>query len=243
MKFSRKFFTTVFAMVAVLFAFPVWAVDDGFKSGKTNIITEEIIQDEKSLDAKITSLALDIQRMYTLRNIAKHVVHTPNQTHFSSGRDADGEYIELLAYEEISNTRIDGRAVGITSKAMRLYFAGDTLSKMKTIVSFKNYEDQSGSYVIATHPAPTQGKHDEIVLFRALPNVSEDPAGKFEYQQVLKSFDNDPSAPNRTRFKKEFYIPSLIVFERLFRQTFELQKQSATNSDLLTIRRLKHSLR
>lgn len=243
MNFCKIVSLITFFVTGFFFPITTWAVDAGYKAGKENVIPDELIQDEKSLDQKITSLALDLQRMHTLRDIANLVVQTPNQTNFSAGKDADGEYIELLAFEEISDTRLDGRRVGTRSKAMRLYFTGNNLSKMKTIVSFKNYEDQSGSYVITTHPAPTQGKHDEIVLSRAFPNVSEAPEGKYAYQQVLRTFDNDPSAPNRSRFKKDFYIPSLIIFEKLFRQTFELQKQGATNSDLLTIRRLKHSLR
>lgn len=241
MRYSACFRLRPAIWLFLLVYIPIVAIDDAFVAGKATGASEELQRQEKILDERIAELCKSLGRMHTLRNISTHVTQTPVRTIFQAGKDDDGEYIELLAYVSVAGEHNGGKPVGTNAKFMRLYFSGDQLVRIRTVVNHRNFQQDSDFYTTAVHPQPLQGTETIVVttsLNRSAPNPEKAP----DYQQNLKSFENSPANPARLKFKRDFYVPHLAVFENLFRQTFELQKRQATGRDVATVRRLQRSL-
>jgi hypothetical protein len=220
-----------------------WAIEEAFKAGKDSQKATDLVETEKRLDDQIRQISEKLQVMYTLRDIGPKVKQTPTQTIFSMGKDEDGEYIELVAYTFNPQSYNYGRPVGTAAKTMRLYFTGKDLSKIKTIVDDQNFYEQYKYYTKALHPGPVKGNPNDIQLATSFNKTTEVAEKSPDYQVKLADVENDPTNPNRIKFKRDFYIENLIYFEKLFRFTFEFQKRGASNGDVETIQRLKHSLR
>ncbi len=218
------------------------AIDEAFVAGKDTGASDELQRQDKVLDERIRELCTLLQRMHTLHKISTHVTHTPVRTIFRADKDEDGEFIELLSYVSVPGEHNGGRPVGTNAKWMRLYFSGDQLVLIRTVVNHKNFQQDSDFYTTAVHPQPLQGA-DSIVVTTSLNSSLPDPEKKPQYSQNLRSFENSPANPARLKFKRDFYVPHLAVFENLFRQTFELQKRNATGRDVATVQRLQRSLR
>jgi len=219
------------------------AIEDAYKAGKDNQKAADLQETEKRLDDQIRQVSERLQALYTLRDIAPKVKLTPTQTVFATGKDEDGEYIELQAYTFNSQSFNYAKPVGTAVKTMRLYFSGKNLSRIKTIVDDQNFYEQYKYYTKASHPNPAQGNPNELLLQTSFNKPTDVAEKNPDYKVKLADIENDPTNPNRLKFKRDFYIENLIYFEKLFRFTFEFQKRGASNGDLETINRLKKSLR
>lgn len=222
---------------------PIYAIDDVFKAGKNYEKTGELHEQEKLLDIRIKEICTELERLHTLRDIQSSISLSPDKTVFRSGKDENGEYIEMLAFMPVTGTYDRARTVGTDSKAMRLYFSGRNLTMIKTIFDDVNYQDQSRYQTQMVHPAPVKGSPDEIQITHSFSMSDDALKTRPAYKQTLRYFENDSSNPTRVLFKRDFYVPNLVLFESLFRQTFDLQKRDATGKDFYTIYRLKRSLR
>jgi hypothetical protein len=236
----NKTFAVLTAMTVTI---SIAAIEESFKAGKDSQKAAELAETEKRLDDQIRQISERLQAMYTLRDIGPKVKQSPTQTIFSMGKDEDGEYIELVAYTFNPQSYNYARPVGTAAKTMRLYFTGKELAKIKTIVDDQNFYEQYKYYTKAVHPSPVKGNPNEIQLSTSFNKPTEVAEKSPDYTVKLADVENDPSNPNRIKFKRDFYIEHLIYFEKLFRFTFEFQKRGASNGDVETIHRLKNSLR
>jgi len=234
----------ILLMIAlVAFTGTVPAIEESFKAGKDSQKAKDLEDTEKRLDDQIRQVAERLQALYTLRDIAPKVKLTPTQTIFSTGKDEDGDYIELVAYTFNPQSYNYGKPVGTAAKTMRLYFNGKDLVRIKTIIDDQNFYEQYKYYTKSSHPNPAKGNPNEMLLATSF-NKPTDVAEKTpDYKVKLADVENDPTNPNRIKFKRDFYIEHLIYFEKLFRFTFEFQKRGASNGDVETINRMKSSLR
>jgi hypothetical protein len=234
---------TIIATSVLTMTLSLGAIEEAFKAGKDNQKATDLAETEKRLDDQIREIAGKLQSLYTLRDIAPKVKLTPTQTIFATGKDEDGEYIELQAYTFNPRSYNYGLPVGTAVKTMRLYFNGKDLSRIKTIVDDQNFYEQYKYYTKSSHPTPATGNPNEMMLATSFNKPTEVAEKTPDYQVKLADVENDPTNPNRIKFKRDFYVENLIYFEKLFRFTFEFQKRGASNGDVETINRMKRSLR
>lgn len=234
---------TLLAICVIAMTASLGAIEEAFKVGKDSQKATDLVETEKRLDDQIRQVSERLQIMYSLRDIAPKVKLTPTQTIFATGKDEDGEYIELQAYTFNPKSSNYGLPVGTAVKTMRLYFTGKDLTRIKTIVDDQNFFEQYKYYTKASHPGPTKGNPNEMKLATSFNKTTEVAEKTPDYTVKLGDVENDPTNPNRIKFKRDFYIEHLIYFEKLFRFTFEFQKRGASNGDVETINRLKGSLR
>ncbi len=234
---------TILAATVITATISLGAIEDAFKAGKDSQKATDLAETEKRLDDQIRQVAERLQALYTLRDIAPKVKLTPTQTIFETGKDEDGDFIELKAYTFNPQSYNYGKPVGTATKSMRLYFNGKDLSRIKTIVDDQNFYEQYKYYTKSSHPNPAKGNPNEMQLATSFNKPTEVAEKNPDYKVKLADVENDPSNPNRIKFKRDFYIEHLIYFEKLFRFTFEFQKRGASNGDVETIHRLKNSLR
>lgn len=234
---------TLLAATVITATVSLGAIEEAFKAGKDSQKAADLAETEKRLDDQIRQVSERLAALYTLRDIAPKVKLTPTQTIFATGKDEDGDYIELVAYTFNPQSYNYGKPVGTAAKTMRLYYNGKDLSRIKTIVDDQNFFEQYKYYTKASHPNPTKGNPNEMQLATSFNKTTDVAEKNPDYKVKLGDVENDPTNPNRIKFKRDFYIEHLIYFEKLFRFTFEFQKRGASNGDVETINRMKNSLR
>lgn len=235
---------TLAATAMMAFVASLSAIDKDMTAGKTGQDPkdlESLKKTEDELDKQIKYWAGELQKKHTLAKIGPKVSQSPTQTIFNV--DKDGKYIELVAYSFNPQSYNYGKPVGTAGKSMRLYFSGEKLTKIETIVDDQNFYEQYKYYTRAAHDNPVEGAPNALKLETSFNKSTIDAEKKPDYQVTLGDVENDLSNPNRIKFKRDFYIENLIYFEKLFRFTYEFQKRGASNGDVETIQRMKKSLR
>lgn len=210
------------------------AIDDAFKAGKDASLqeSEELKKTEEAMDKRIKELNEKLQRFAVLKNIP--VKYTPERTVFSKD-EKDGAYIELQSYSFIPLAFNYGRPVGSRYKVMRLYYSGDTLSKIETEVVEQNFHEKTRYYSKVIDPNPLDETSADFEISSSF-NDGE------PYSVVLEKIENTKTNPLRLKFKRDFYIPHLTYFEKMYRFTEEFQKRYGTNNDVMVIDTLRRSL-
>ncbi|MCS6985289.1 MAG: hypothetical protein NZM25_09235 [Leptospiraceae bacterium] len=263
MKFLRKMiFLTSF--IGGIFS-SLYSIEDAFKAGKDLELqkAKELEATDKELDRQIKDLNVLLERYHVLKNIP--VRYSPANTVFTKGED----YIELDSYNFIPMSFNNGTAVGTRLKKMRLYFSGQKLVKVVSLVYEENFYEKTKYISEVTDPSPTDDNTNDIAICTAFnsPSGSEiraegsktDKTGgeqqqdwmvggcttlnkKYSYNVILEKMENTISNPLRINFKRDFYVPHLKYFEKMYRFTEEFQKRYGTNNDVVTIETLKRSL-
>ncbi len=223
--------TVIAAIAAILFAGTAYSVDESLSKGKNTEIQKSVELDktEKALDEHIKKLGEMLQRYDKLQNI--DVKYTPGQTIFTKG---DG-YIELISYNFIPTSFSYGKPVGTKEKRLRLFFSGETLTKMETEVMEQDFLRQTKFYSKVVDPSPTDAEVNDITITTSFNDAKA-------YEVTLKNMENSLTNPLRINYKREYYIDHLTYFEKMYRFTEEFQKHYGTNNDMITIERLKKSL-
>ncbi len=264
MKMRRKIFIGAILVVAI--SYPVLGIDDSLKAGKDQELqkAKELENTEKALDQQIKELNVMLQRYNILKNVP--VKYTPANTVFSKGDD----YIELDSYNFIPMSFNYGYQVGTRLKKMRLYFSGESLTKVVSLVYEHNFKEHTKYISEVTDPSPVDDNTNDITICtafnspsgneqRASDNNKDNKSGegvqqdwmiggctslnkKFTYNVTLERMENTITNPLRINFKRDFYVPHLKYFEKLYRFTEEFQKRYGTNNDVVTIETLKKSL-
>jgi len=193
-------------------------------------LAQELEESEKKLDKKIMEMSKEFTDFYALKG--QEVNITPAQTRFRQG----GDYIELESYAFINHTRNTKEVVGMKSKTMRLYYSGNSLKKIETMVIEENFQQQTKIENIVVDPSPqTEGAEDIEVT-----NIFND--GR-PVTLTLKDMQNTISNPLRIKFKREFYVKNLAYFQKMYKYTVGYQKRYGANTSNGLIEDLKKSLR
>ena len=199
----------------------------------------ENLQTSKEMDSENSTLNSKIAEYGTLlaefNKLTKAPVKiTPAQTKFVKGND----YIELENYLFILEGLGSTKVIGSKVTKMRLYFGGGSnggeLSKIITEIVMNDFVEKTVYYHKVTDPSPLTDDTDDII-------INEKIDGLGETETTLGQYDMTISNPNRIKFKREFYLPLLVDFERLFRYTENYQRMYGTNNDYETIELLKSS--
>ncbi|MCB1201143.1 MAG: hypothetical protein KDK41_10890 [Leptospiraceae bacterium] len=211
-----------------------YAIDDAFKAGKDTSLqeSEELKKTEEAMDAKIKEINEKLQRFSILKNIP--VKYTPERTTFAKD-EKDGTYIELQSYSFIPLAFNYGKPVGSRHKTMRLYYSGDTLSKVESEIVEENFHEQTKYVSKVVDPNPLDATSIDIEISMSFNNGEP-------YKVVLEKMENTRTNPLRLNFKRDVYIPHITYFEKMFRFTEEFQKRYGTNNDIVAIETLKRSL-
>ena len=226
--------TTFLATLAMVgFISSAAAIDDALKKGDSpgaaKQKAKEIESTEAELDKKIQKLNDKLAVYYRLQDVK--IKYTPGQTRFDKG---DG-YIELRSYDFIP-LGYSNKSVGHREKWLKLYFDDNNqLTKVETLIERFNFREQTSFKSRVVDPSPkTEGTED--IQIRTKVNLDD------TYDVTLSKMENTVTNPLRLKFKREYYIPHLKYFEKLFRFTQEYQKRYGTNNDAVTIDTLKKSL-
>jgi len=202
------------------------------KTGKTGLSSQqakELDDFEKSLDSKIALINKKLEQYADLMNL--EVTHTPVQSRFRKGNG----YIELEKYDFITEASNSTTIVGGKKKVMRLYYSGQTCSKVESEIVEENYKLRTKQVLRVVDPSPGTEDNGDITIFR-----QQNKETPLEFK--LADMSNTISNPNRIQFKKEFYLDFLDNLEEDLRYTRKYVDFYGTDSHQRTTEELKKAV-
>ena len=190
---------------------------------------QELEKTEEVLDERIAQFNAMFSEFADLK--AGDVNHSPSQTRFRRGSD----YIELEKYDFIKESFASNKVVGRRTKYLRLYFNGETLNRVESEMVEVNFKTGKRHISRVVDGSPASAETSDIEVFTQ--NNQEPPN-----ETTLGEMENTISNPNRIKFKREFYLEHLKVFERYFRYTKKYRELYGSNTDYNSIETMKKSL-
>lgn len=190
---------------------------------------QELEETEKTLDERIAQFNAMFAEFADLK--AGDVNHSPEQTRFRRGDD----FIELEKYDFIKESFASNKVVGRRTKYLRLYFSGDTLSRVESEMIEVNFKTGKRHVSRVVDGAPDSAENSDIEVFTQYNQEAPN-------ETTLGDMENTISSPNRIKFKREFYLEHLKVFERYFRYTKKYRELYGSNNDYNSIETMKKSL-
>ncbi|MDH5717472.1 MAG: hypothetical protein OEZ22_07510 [Spirochaetia bacterium] len=228
MKTTIKLITFV---IAGLFLTQLWA-----QSSAKNLRMEsnsqksiELDETEENLDEKILEMNKSLGNYHKLQDVP--INYTPAQTKFNKGKD----YIEIESYSFNGKSYNKNNIVGMTTKKMKLFFNGNTLTKVETSVMQEDYEKRTKTENTIIDVTPLTKDLSDVVITNTVNSGNP-------YNLIVKDMENTVSNPMRIEFKRNFYLKNLMYFEKLFRYTESFQVQKDKNNDEKIIKELTDSI-
>ena len=226
LNWKKLLFSVMFSSVFALGGTYLFAQDsDNIESQKA----AELEKTEQDLDEKIAEMNSLLSDFAMLKDSEVHM--SPTQTRFRQGDD----FIEMEKYDFIKDHFGSHLVVGRKTKRVRLYFSGSELVRVESEIEEINFKtgERIISRVVDSSPGSLENSDIEVFTQKNQETPNEVNVGDME---------NTLSNPNRIKFKREFYLEHLKIFERYFRYTKKYLEQYGSNTDYNSIETLKDSL-
>ncbi len=253
----------VILMAAGVFNAGLMAQDDELSKNEKQQ-AEELKKTGEYLDKRIKELNEDLKYYIKLKDY--EIKLTPGNTVFTDSKKTekfkDETFLELESYTFIPASYVSNASVGTRTKSMRLYYSGDSLSKIETTVIEDNFMTKFTTISVIVDPSPATDESGDIVI-RSLTLKNNTPStekmeeylkklrdtgtkptfdlGEF-YEGKVADMQNTISNPLQVNFKRGFYVENLRYFEKNYRFTEDFYRRYGKDSDAITIQTLKKSL-
>ncbi|MDH4263784.1 MAG: hypothetical protein OEV78_12135 [Spirochaetia bacterium] len=229
--YNKKIFLSL-VTITVIFVSALFAQESNTPAAnesKGSQQAKELDEFEKSLDSKIAQINKKLEKYSELMQL--EVNHTPTQSRFRKGEG----YIELEKYDFMHGASNSTEVVGGKKKVIRLYYSGQTFSKIESVITESNYKLKTTKIMKVIDPSPTTEDLGDVEVFRQL---NKETPLDFKLSEMQNTISN----PNRIQFKKEFYLDFLTNLEEDLRYTRKYVDFYGTNSHKNTIEELKKSV-
>ncbi len=223
----------------IVFIFMIFMAGQFFTTAQDNrLISERLDNQGKTYDKQILELSTAIQKKVAETGILtnEHIRALPYQTQFKVGPDRDKpQYFDIIRHSYIRGAQFGRDYVGIEEKTLRVYTDGNSISKVETIVSTKNYNSQEVEIVTVLDPSPlTESTDDMIFTHIANRRTLVD-------QKKMSDIKNTLAQPHRNEIKIQFIIPNLSTLLNSIIFISEVTQKSFGDSDQEMLEFLKRS--
>lgn len=231
----------IIGAVAVLSIF--FSLSTGSVNAQSEGEQKQLSDELKQMEEKLQNQVLELNKKLGQYSVLKEweLRYSPVQTRL---RKAD-DYVELESYSFIPRYMGSPVFVGKKTKIMRLYFNGDAVSKVESIVEELNFETQVRTYTLVVDPSPGSADTNDITVEHVELNdfAKEKPLeDKRAYKTTLGDMQNTISLPFRIQFLRDFYVVQLTTFETLYAGSKKLQERFGSNNDMMVIKSLKKAM-
>lgn len=171
------------------------------KADKTELVSEELQIEGQKLDEEIEKICKKIKDVivnYKLTQI-KDIKVLPYRTNFNIKEN----YIELEKYLLERDYFFDDKITGIHKTIVKIYFSGDSISKIESEIIDQQVGIGYTDRVIIIDPSPLTPGTDDIIFTQVKRNV------KMIDNKKLGEIKNNRVAPIKNSIKKEFIIPHI----------------------------------
>jgi hypothetical protein len=223
----------------IVFILMIFMAGQFFTTAQDNrLISERLDNQGKTYDKQILELNTAIQKKVAETGILtnKNIRALPYQTQFRVGPDREKpQYFDIIRHSYIRSAQFGRDYVGIEEKILRVYTDGNSISKLETIVSTKNYNSQEVELVTVIDPSPlTESTDDMIFTHTANRRTLVD-------QKKMSDIKNTLAQPHRNEIKIQFIIPNLSTLLNSIIFISEATQKSFGDSDQEMLEFLKRS--
>jgi hypothetical protein len=193
------------------------------KGDSANKLTSERLEnDGKELDIQITELCKKIESVIATNNLManKNIRVLPYQVSYTVG---DG--FIFIERHNLVRDPLTGRIMQVKVKNMKIYTSGQSISKIESEISEKNYSGELNEVVRMIDPTPTSPGADDILVYHIFDrkNILD---GK-----KLGEVKNSTAFPIRNGIKRDFIVPNLTYFYSVILNIAETYSKSVKDSD------------
>ena len=188
-------------------------------------LTSEMLDKQgKELDDQIVSynkkIAGIVKDYALLKSNAVSIV--PYQTTYVLGPD----FIEIEKHSFLKDDILSREITGILTRKMKIYTNGDTVSKIESEISDRDYWSGSFNYVKVVDPSPTVEGTDDITFTHIINGKTLIDAKR------LGDMKNSTAFPVRNEIKRDFLIPHMSYFTDMIRFIAESYNKGLKDSDV-----------
>lgn len=226
-------------MGAVIFSVLTGSVS-AQSEGEKKQLSEELDKREQKLQEQVLELNKRFGQYAVLKDW--DLRYSPVQTRLTK----TDEYVELESYAFIPRYFGSPVLVGKKKRVVRLYFSGDSVSKVESILEELNFETHVRSYTEVVDPSPDSADTADITVAHVEMEdfaTTEPLENKKAYKTTLGKMNNTVSQPLRIEFLRDFYVQQLTTFETLYAGTKALQERFGSNNDIAVIKSLKRAMK
>lgn len=226
------------AMVAVIFSVIATSVS-AQSEGEKKQLSEDLDKREQKLQEQVLELNKKFGQYAVLKDW--DLRYSPVQTRLKK----TDEYVELESYAFIPRYFGSPVLVGKKTRIVRLYFSGESVSKVESILEEFNFDTHVRSYTEVVDPSPDSADTADITVAHVEMDdfATQEPLeNKKTYKTTLGDMSNSVSQPFRIEFLRDFYVKQLTEFETMYAGTKALQERFGSNNDLAVIKSLKRAM-
>lgn len=198
-----KKITSALAIFAIVLPLALAAQEKSNKKDSA-LYSEKLEAQEKELDAQIKTInnkIADVVKRYDLLN-TKNIRVLPYQTAYELGPD----FIEIEKHQFMREDIYRDRITGLRTKKIKLYISGQTISKIESIITERNYDNGQVEVATIVDPSPFSAGTENITF-------SHTYRGKVIVEnRKFGDMKNSTAFPTRNEIKRDFVIPHLTLF-------------------------------
>lgn len=205
---------------------------------ENKLLSEQLDNQGKTYDKQILDLNTSIQKKISETGILtnENIRVLPYQTQFRVGPDKDKpQYLEIIKHTYIRSSQFGRDYIGVEEKTLRIHTDGNSVSKIETIVSTKNYNSLEEEVVTVVDPSPLTEDAGDIT-FTHMVNKK-----KLIDQKKLVDVKNTLAQPLRNEIKMQFIIPNLSILLNSIVFISEASQKGFGDSDDIMLDFLKKS--
>jgi hypothetical protein len=227
----RKVQMILIAVVLVT-VIPVIA-QEPVQESTSELQTENLQRDSERLDKDVADFSTKIEAVvvkYELSS-AEGIQVLPYRMDYSR----TDEYIEMTRHTFIRRDNT-GEVIGLKTKSIKVYMNGETISKIESEITERNYAKSTDERVIIVDPSPKTEDTTDITFTQVLNNQTLVDGKK------LGDVKNTTAFPVANVIKRDFYVPHLSFFYYAFQTIGETYQKSSKDTDEVLTEFLKDSV-
>ncbi len=214
--------------------------------------SKELEQEGALLDKQIFNVNKEILKSVkdykiTSDEFKKNLRIIPFQTEIKFADNGKGNYIEITRHKFIRNPLNLHQIVGIKNKTFRLYYTGDTVTKIEITIFERYYDDNTAVQVDITDPTPGDEQTNDIAFSHSLlVNYSMQDEKlrrtvKLLDNKKLAEIQNTTAFPIRNQLRRDFLVPNIIFVNNVMLDVAESYYKGKKDAETLMLEFLRKS--
>lgn len=205
---------------------------------ENRLVSEQLDNQGKTYDKQILEINTSIQKKISETGILtnENIRVLPYQTQFRVGPDREKpQYLEIIKHTYIRSSQFGRDYIGVEEKTLRIHTDGNSVSKIETIISTKNYNSLEEEVVTVIDPSPLTEDSDDMIFTHEINRK------KLIDQKKLGDVKNTLAQPLRNEIKMQFIIPNLSILLNSIVFISEASQKGFGDSDDIMLDFLKKS--
>lgn len=214
--------------------------------------SKELDQEGALLDKQIWNVNKEILKVVkdykvTSDDFKKNLRIIPFQTDIKYADNGKGNYVEITRHKFIRNPLNIHQIVGIKNKTFRLYYSGETVSKIEMTIFERYYDDNTAVQVDIVDPSPGDEQTNDITFSHTLLvnySMADEKLRrtvKLLDNKKLSDIQNTTAFPIRNQLRRDVLVPNIIFVNNVLLDVAESYYKGKKDAETLMLEFLRKS--